>query len=69
MDIIETLTPQQAAERLRAVGMHIGVETLRQGLQQGAFSFGTYIQTPTGGPVYFVYARLLEEWIAARETK
>lgn len=66
MDIIETMTPQEAAERLRATGMHIGVETLRQGLQQGAFPFGTYIQSATGGPVYFVYARLLEEWIKAR---
>lgn len=32
MDIIETMTPQEAAERLRATGMHIGVETLRHGI-------------------------------------
>ena len=66
MEVIETMTPQEAAERLRATGMHIGVETLRQGLQQGAFSFGTYIQSATGGPVYFVYKRLLDEWIKER---
>lgn len=67
MDIIETITPQEAAERLRATGMHIGVETLRQGLQQGVFPFGSYIQSVTGGPVYFVYKRLLDEWVDARK--
>ena len=62
MEVIETMTPQEAAERLRATGMHIGVETLRQ----GAFPFGTYIQSVNGGPVYFVYKRLLDEWIKER---
>ena len=37
---IPTLTAEQAAERLRAEGVKISADTIRQGIQQGAFPFG-----------------------------
>lgn len=66
--IIKTLTPQAAAERLRAAGMRITPDTIRYGLQQGTFPFGDHIQRD-GGPVYFVYEELLEKWITERASK
>lgn len=62
---IETMTPQEAAEYLRAHGMSVSVETLRRGIQQGVYPFGVYI---SGGksPIFQIYKRLLDEWIAER---
>ena len=59
------MSPEQAADRLRAVGMRISPTTLREGMAQGQFPFGSYIKTEKSC-VCFVYPRLLEQWIAER---
>ena len=60
------INAKEAAELLRqALGMHITADTLRDGISQGQFSFGTYIKTEKSC-VCYVYARLLEQWIAER---
>ena len=59
------MTPEQAADRLRECGMSITPPTLRLGLAQGSFPFGTYIKTEKSC-VCFVYAKMLEKWITER---
>ena len=65
MQIISTMTPQSAAEYLRARGMSISPETLRRGIEQGVYPFGLCIKTD-GSAVYQIFKRLLDEWIAER---
>lgn len=60
-----TITPEQAAERLRALGMKITAPTIREGMAQGRFPFGDYIKTEKSC-VCYVYPRLLERWISER---
>ncbi len=60
-----TMTPQQATERLRAMGLKIGTETVRQGIAQGVFPFGVCITTKDGIPVYLISAKKFDAW--ARE--
>lgn len=62
---IATITPEQAAERLREIGMKITPVTIREGMAQGRFPFGDYIKTEKSC-VCYVYPRLLERWIAER---
>ena len=45
MQIISTMTPQSAAEYLRARGMSISPDTLRRGIEQGVYPFGLCIKT------------------------
>ena len=45
MQIIQTMTPQSAAEYLRARGMSISPDTLRRGIEQGVYPFGLCIKT------------------------
>ncbi len=60
------ITAKEAVEELREeLGMHITADTLRDGISQGQFSFGTYIKTEKSC-VCYVYSRLLERWIAER---
>lgn len=63
--VIETLTAAEAAEKLRALGMRISPEMIRLGIRQKEFPFGNCIVTDNG-PRCYVYARLLDEWIALR---
>lgn len=65
MEQIKTLTAQEATERLRSMGMKISVEAVRDGLQQGAFPFGNYIQGAKNR-IFIVYEKLLNAWIAER---
>lgn len=60
-----TITPEQAAERLREIGMKITPTTIRDGMAQGRFLFGDYIKTEKSC-VCYVYPRLLERWIEDR---
>lgn len=60
-----TITPEQAAERLREIGMKITPTTIRDGMAQGRFPFGDYIKTEKSC-VCYVYPRLLERWIEDR---
>ena len=65
MQIILTMTPQGAAEYLRASSMSISPDTLRRGIEQGVYPFGLCIKTD-GSAVYQIFKRLLDEWIAER---
>ena len=62
---IETMTPEEATERLRAAGMKISPTVIRDGLRQKIFPFGDAIESERSCR-FFVYTRLLEEWMAAR---
>lgn len=66
MQIIETMTPQRACERLRETGMSVGLDTMRAGIEQGAYPFGICIRTEKGNPVYQIFGKLLEDWIRER---
>ena len=39
-----TLTPEQAAGLFRYAGIRIGAETIRDGIEQGAFPFAVFIK-------------------------
>lgn len=63
--MIETLTPEKAAEELRSLGVKISPETIRKGLQQKTYPFGDYVDRGTS-PVYFIYRKLFDEWVKER---
>lgn len=65
---IETMCPEYAAEYLRDLGMKISGQTLRMGIEQGVFPFGTVIMLPKS-PVYHIYKRLLDEWVEERSVE
>ena len=67
--MIETMTPQEATVVLRNCGMRISPETLRDGLKDRRFSFGTYIPKESGSCVCFVYKKLLNDWIKERSAE
>lgn len=69
MQIIETLSPQRAVEELRSMGMKINADTMRLGIEQGAYPFGLCIRTNGGAPVYQIYRKLFEQWIEDRATE
>lgn len=61
----KTISVQEAHDILRDHGMRIDPETLRNGLEQGVFPFGDCIRNPKSRE-FFVYPKLLEEWMAER---
>jgi len=63
---IETLTIEKTVEVLRSLGMKISPDTLRDGIEQGCFTFGKCVRRRSGGPVYYVYKALLDRWITER---
>lgn len=67
--MIVTLSTRQAIERLRAAGLSITDETLRNGLEQRVFPFGNVVRSSAGNPVVYIYGKLLDEWIREREDK
>lgn len=66
--IIRTLTPEEATERLRACGMKISTTAVRDGIQNRVFPFGDCVSGERTQMRFFVYERLLDEWIEARAT-
>ena len=61
------ITAKEAVEELREeLGMSITADTLRKGIAQGQFSFGSYIKTENSC-VCYVYTRLLKKWIVERK--
>ena len=62
MTQMKTISVAQATERLRASGMRISPETLREGLLQKAFPFGTAVKTETSVACW-VFPNDLDEWI------
>ncbi|MCD7802554.1 MAG: hypothetical protein LUH09_06615 [Clostridiales bacterium] len=63
---IETLSPKDTVERLRAVGIRISEATLRAGIQQGVFPFGSCVMSGDRPRWCYVYKVQLEQWIADR---
>lgn len=63
------ITPEQATEILRSYGMKTSAVNLREALKQKVFPFGDCIQTPNGSPRFFVYKKLLDDWIKERLVK
>lgn len=62
---VKVFTVAEATEVLRRCGVRISPDLLRAGLQQGAFPFGTYIQTEKSSRCY-VYENQLEQWLKER---
>ena len=56
-----TLTPDEASKIMRDAGIKICTETLRDGLEQGAFPFGIFIQK--GARTFFISRKKLFEWL------
>lgn len=67
--MIETMTAAETAEYLRSLGMKISPDVIRSGLQDRRFPFGDFIPNEDGRGRWYVYKRLLNEWVAERETK
>lgn len=62
MENCKTLNTHEATERLRRAGMRITAETLRIGILNHAFPFGTAFETEKS-LVAWVYPKKLEAWI------
>ena len=67
-NMIETLTPREAADYLRSIGMGTSAETIRKGIEQGVFPFGDAVKTGEGY-TYYIYRGRLERWIRDVETR
>lgn len=63
---IGLMTVEEAAQKMRDMGMNISAKTLREALAQDKFPFGTYIKTEKSC-VCFVYTRLFEKWAEERK--
>ena len=63
---LSILTAAEATERLRGMGMRISPEILRDGIEQGRFSFGDVIRSKNDSPRCYVYERKLMEWAEER---
>ena len=62
---IDTLTPQEAAERLRNLGVSTSPDKIRCGIQQGVYPFGECVVMPKNRE-FIIYERLFNEWIEKR---
>lgn len=56
----KTLTPEEASQLLRERGIRIETETLREGIEQGAFPFGVFVQRDKR--VFIIGAKKFSEW-------
>lgn len=63
---IGLMTVEEAAQKMRDMGMKISAKTLREALAQDKFPFGTYIKTEKSC-VCFVWTRLFEKWAEERK--
>ena len=66
MEVLTTITPQEAAEKLRSLGMKTSPDFIRMGIEQKVFPFGDAVDNGNGGYRYYVYSRLFDEWISSR---
>lgn len=65
MENTGTFTPEEAVERMRAVGMRISPTVVRDGLRQKVFPFGDAIESEKSVR-FFVYPKLLDQWLLER---
>ena len=63
---LSILPAAEATERLRGMGMRISPEILRDGIEQGRFSFVDLISSKNDNPRCYVYERKLMEWAEER---
>lgn len=62
--IVKTLTINETLQTLREHGIAIGPEILSDGIEQGVFPFGVCIKKDRRN--FFIFEKLLDEWIAER---
>lgn len=62
--MIEALTAAEATERLRAEGLRISPDTIRDGIRQGVFPFGDCVMDDGKIKWCYIYRPKLEAWIA-----
>lgn len=62
--IVETLTPEQAAQILRDIGIKTSAMKIRAGISQGVYPFGECVQMVQNECT--IYKKLLEQWISER---
>lgn len=63
---LNTLTPQEATEILRAMGMKISGNALRDGIGAGVFPFGVSYETKNGGLRVFIFEEQFKRWVSER---
>ena len=54
------ITPEEASQLLRERGIRIETETLREGIEQGVFPFGVFIQRDKR--VFIIGTKKFSEW-------
>jgi hypothetical protein len=59
---LNIITAEEATERLRAMGMRISPETLRNGIEQGRFTFGDVVRSNRDNIRCYVYEKKMMEW-------
>ncbi len=63
---MNTLTPQEATEILRGIGVKISVAVLRDGIEAGAYPFGMSYKTKNGGIKVFIFEEQFKRWVFER---
>lgn len=66
MKQIPTMTPEQAANRLRELGMRTSPARIRQGIRDGVYPFGVAIRVSDRRIEYEIYGKQLDDWIEQR---
>lgn len=56
-----TLTPEEVAQVLRAIGVRTTATRIREGIRQGKYPFGIVIDLAT--PTYEIYRKDFEKWL------
>lgn len=64
MGTLKTLGINETLDRLREHGMSIGQDVLSDGIEQGVFPFGICVREKKRN--FFIFEKLLDEWIAER---
>ena len=56
-----TITPEEASNLMRDAGIRIEAETIRNGLEQGAFPFGVFIER--NKRIFIISKKKFAEWV------
>ena len=56
-----TITPEEAEKVLRGIGVHIEAATIRDGIEQGVFSFG--IMIVRSKRIFLISKKKFIEWV------
>lgn len=66
MKHIPTMTPEQAAARLREMGMRTSPARIRQGIRDGVYPFGVTIRVSDRRIEYEIYTKQFDDWVKER---